>query len=55
MILTSIGLSWSLTIGLLNSDLNSGFDLDSGFRHKRGPIIGLFIKKDYFTSSLKSR
>ena len=53
--LTSIGLSWSLTIGLLNSNLDSGFNLDSRFRYKGGPVAGLFIRRDYFTSSLKSR
>ncbi|XTI94077.1 kinase-like protein [Cenococcum geophilum] len=55
MTLTSIGLSWSLTIGLSNSNLNSGFNLDSRSRHKGGPIAGLFIRRDCFTNSLKSR
>jgi len=55
IMLTSIGLSWSLTIGLLNSNLDGGFDLDFRFRHKGGPIAGLFIRRDRFTSSLKSR
>ena len=52
---TSIGLSQSLTIGLSNSNSDSSFDLDSGFRYKRSPVVGLFIKRDCFTSSLKSR
>jgi len=55
MILTSTGLSWSLTISLLNSNLNNGFDLDFKFKHKRGPVVGLFIKKDHFTNSFKSK
>ena len=39
----------------MNSNLDSGFNLDSRFRHKGGPIAGLFIRRDRFTSSLKSR
>jgi len=53
--LISTGLNWFLTIGLSNSDLNSGFNLDFGFRYKGGSIAGLFIKKDYFISSFKSK
>lgn len=52
---TSTGLSRSSTIGLSNSDSDGGFDLDSGFRHKGGPVAGLFIRKDRFTGSLESR
>jgi hypothetical protein len=55
MILTSTGLSWSLIISLLNFDLDGGFDLNSRFRYKGGPIAGLFIKRDHFISSFKSR
>ena len=55
IISTSIGLSWSLIISLLNFKLDSGFDLDSGSRQEEGPIAGLFIKRDHFTNSLKSR
>jgi hypothetical protein len=53
--LTSIGLGWSLIIGLSNSNLDSGFNLDSESRYKGGLIAGLFIRRDCFTSSLKSR
>ena len=53
--LTSIGLSWSLIIGLLNSNLDGGFSLYSGSRYKGGPIVGLLIRRDRFTNSLKSR
>jgi hypothetical protein len=52
---TSIGLSWSLIIGLLNSNSDSGFNLDSRSKYKGGPIAGLFIRRDRFTSSLRSR
>ena len=53
--LTFTGLSWSLIISLLNSNLDNSFDLNSRFRHKEGLIVGLFIKRDRFTSSFKSR
>ena len=45
--------SWSLTIGLGNSDSDGGFDLDGG---SSGEVAtGLFIRKGHFTASLESQ
>ena len=51
----SKGLSWSLTIGLSNSDSDGGFDLDPGSRQEGSPATGLFIRRARFTGSLVSR
>lgn len=50
---TSHTSSWSLTIGLENSDSDGGFDVEKG---DSGEVAtGLFIKKDYFTANLESQ
>ncbi len=50
---TSHTSSWSLTIGLGNSDSGGGFDIDRGSSEE--VATGLFIRKDYFNASLESQ
>ncbi|KAL9117189.1 MAG: hypothetical protein Q9187_006276 [Circinaria calcarea] len=45
--------SWSLTIGLGNSNSVGGFNLDEGPREE--VATGLFIRKNHFTASLESQ
>ena len=45
--------SWSLTIGLGNSNSDGGFDLDG--ESSEEVATGLFIRKDRFTASLESQ